>query len=237
MKKTFTFVFILIINFTYAQISEIKENYFVDNNGTLEKTYFDLEKFSNKPFYEYFISSSKDFFPSYYYNGRYEVIYKYQNNKLIQCENIDYSKEKELINFKYDGDNNLTSISSTTRTLNYTTKYKGRFIEINEGNSKFNISTKNNLTYKVESGKAGYFYFYHNTKKNTVEMLVPKKQYKIVYKYKDDRIYEVLTYQKGEILNTEIINYENDSKGNWIKKVIKNKNGKTYVVTREIQYL
>tara|TARA_R110002012_G_scaffold308585_2_gene514909 strand:+ start:4402 stop:5115 length:714 start_codon:yes stop_codon:yes gene_type:complete len=220
--------------FAQSDIQVIKEQYWkIENNDRL-RDYMDYELYHIKPFYENFVVGREVFFPSYIFHGNYETTYIFKDGILKECQYLSYStKEDKILNFNYNIENKLKSIISSSRTVNL--EYTGRQIKVmdSQGYTAELSLTEGNI-YEFKSGKTGNFIFYHYPDK--IESIFPKKQFKTIHYYEKNRLImmEILLY--GKKLNTIELAYENDAKGNWIKKTIIKDNIPIAMVTRTISY-
>lgn len=234
----FLFVFLLVTSFSknYAQeiksIKEIKEEYWIEKKGEMEKTYLDSKFHHFKPIYESFVYGRELFYPSYFYGGNYQTIYKYSNRILTECDVINYSKNPQTINFEYDNENRLLSVYSPTRKINYS--YNNNKILITAPQDyQAEIFITNGKVYEFKSGKTAHQFYYHYS--DSVEAIVPNDQVKIIYEYDNDRIIKITIIENGEKSENINIDYKNDNAGNWTTKTLEY-NNKKYIVTREITY-
>lgn len=222
-----------------SQILEIKENYYQDKNGEISQTYSDYEKTQIElPIYANLVPQDSIFYPNFFLGGEYEIIYIFdENNKLAECEIINYNKNKENIKYNYDTNGYLSSINSRNKKISFPTTNRDDFIETTFRDTKIIFSINNGLISKIENGggKIDALEFYHNQEKNVIEMSI--NDFKRLHYYKNNLCYKVEDYQKGKLLEDSTINikYEFDSNNNWTKKTITTKN-KIYIVKREIVY-
>lgn len=236
MKRYILLVVALLITMhSFSQIREIKETYFKIRDNQTKKVHSGNQHFT-EPLYSYFISSKDNYYPAYFYGRNYESIYIFKKGRLVECKNFTKYKQKEIVQFNYDKDGDLTAVHTQEKNITYEYLYEKNLAKLSFGGDAYEIHSRDNYVYKMNGGKIGTLYFYHDVVNNTVETFLPRRQRKQLIYYNNGRAYKIEEYTKGELKKSISITYKNDIKGNWIEKRITYPD-RVYITKRKISYL
>lgn len=253
--KSITYLFLTIISITSCDVSDKKnETDLEKENLKGEVVFVQILGLSLKPHTEFnengFIKRKILSIPKISYYE--ETEYFYLNDKI--SKEILYKGDEDGLssfigNYKYDGNGNLSIIEKQyskdiLQTINY--RYKDHLLieEIEVGDPDYNQHTLFYYTKGILDSsivKSGYIntkshitknYYNHLGQLVKKDWTDGKDDFSFVYYYDDNGLVIKQVDIKGENIETNLINYEYDNRGNWVKKYF----GGKLNVERKIYY-